>query len=124
MTGLKYSFIIVLFLVSCAGEQDNQNQNNIVSNDTIQSNIDSSLIDLIEIDTIPEYIVDSLELSLIAAGLVNVQDIIPEVLIDVRYSSTNNFMEQDVYGNLNRIYLQPSVAEDIKKSYEKLISKD
>lgn len=83
--------------------------------------VDSNTIPL---DTIPEYIVDTLEQRLIDSGLVNIQDIIPGILVDVRYSDTNNFMGMDVYGHLDRIYLQPSVAEDLKKCQEKLLSID
>jgi D-alanyl-D-alanine dipeptidase len=60
--------------------------------------------------------IDTLEQKLIDAGLIDIQNIITDILIDVRYSSTNNFMKQDVYGDLNRIYLQESVANDLLKS--------
>jgi D-alanyl-D-alanine dipeptidase len=72
---------------------------------------------MLDTQALPEdvYIVDSLEQTIIDAGLVDIKTIIPDILIDVRYSSTNNFMKQDVYGNLNRIYLQPDVAADLKK---------
>jgi len=72
----------------------------------------------------PPYIIDTLEQSLIDAGLVNIQDVAPGILIDLRYSTTHNFMEQDVYGHLNRAYLQPDVAEDLKKSLAFLQQKD
>jgi D-alanyl-D-alanine dipeptidase len=64
--------------------------------------------------------IDTLEQKLIDAGLIDIQNIITDILIDVRYSSTNNFMKQDVYGDLNRIYLQESVANDLLKCQLKL----
>ena len=72
----------------------------------------------------PVYIVDSLEQSLIDAGLVNVQDLVPGILVDLKYSSTDNFMNEDVYGHLGRAYLQPDVAQDLIKCYEALKEKD
>jgi len=85
----------------------------------------------VEIDTTtiieiaePVYIVDTLEQSLIDAGLVNVQDSIPKILVELRYSTTNNFMHEDVYGHLNRAYLQPDVVESLKKCMTKLKALD
>jgi zinc D-Ala-D-Ala dipeptidase len=72
----------------------------------------------------PVYVVDTLEQSLIDAGLINVQDSIPGIFVDLRYSTTNNFMNEDVYGHLNRAYLQPDVVADLKKCYEFLKEKD
>ena len=73
---------------------------------------------------IDTYIIDTLEKRLIDSGLVNIQDLIPGILVDVRYSDTNNFMKTDVYGHLNRIYLQPTVAEDLKKVQNALKNRD
>jgi len=64
--------------------------------------------------------VGDLEQSLIDAGLVDVEVIIPGVYVDLKYSTTDNFFGQDVYGDLTRCYLQPVVAEMLKKSHEKL----
>lgn len=113
-----YLFLLILTFIGC---KDNSNQTETVINEPMP--IDSSLSD--EILTAPEpYIVDTLEQKLIDAGLVNVQDIIPEILVDLRYSTTNNFMGQDVYGHLNRAYIQPDVAEDLKKCLTYLKEQD
>ncbi len=116
------AFLILFFvLFSCGGEKNSENNSNTTVVDTLLDlEIDSTLIDEPEIEPEPVYIVDTLEQSLIDSGLVNIQDIIPGILTDVRYSDTNNFMAADVYGHLNRIYLQPSVAEDLKKCQIKL----
>ena len=116
MRNTHYLLIGVLFL-SCKGNQENEDKDiNTQTDSTNIAEIDSTVI----IEPEEVYILDSLEMKLIDAGLVDIQSIIPELLIDVRYSSTNNFMEEDVYGNLNRIYLQPSVAEDLLKCQNKL----
>ncbi|NOQ73555.1 MAG: peptidase M15 [Crocinitomix sp.] len=113
--------ILCLVLTSCGGEKNSDNNTNTTIIDTIlNSQIDTAAI--IEPIGAPEpvYIIDTLEQRLIDSGLVNIEDIIPGVLTDVRYSDTNNFMATDVYGHLNRIYLQPSVAADLKKCQDKL----
>lgn len=111
-------------LLACSGDENTENELVYEMVDTSFIEIQQDSISPIEEPIIEDYIVDSLEQSLIDAGLVNIQDIITDILIDVRYSSENNFMHRDVYGALNRIYLQPSVAADLKKSQEKLQSID
>lgn len=64
--------------------------------------------------------VGELEQSLIDAGLVDIEVIIPEIYVDLKYSTTDNFFGKDVYGELDRCYLQPVVSEMLKKSHEKL----
>lgn len=59
-----------------------------------------------------------LEKSLLAAGLVNIQEVIPEALVELKYSTTDNFFGTDVYGDLTNAYLQPEVAEMLKKAYD------
>ncbi|MFN4234663.1 MAG: M15 family metallopeptidase [Bacteroidia bacterium] len=54
-----------------------------------------------------------IEEHLIKMGLVNIQEIDPGIKVDLRYSSTNNFMNADVYGDWENAYLQPDVAEKL-----------
>nr|WP_244948089.1 M15 family metallopeptidase [Cyclobacterium qasimii] len=58
----------------------------------------------------------ALEQRLIDAGLVDLQEAIPGILVDLRYSTSNNFFGKDVYGELDKAYLQPEVAEMLKKA--------
>lgn len=55
----------------------------------------------------------ALELRLIAAGLVNVQQMDSTIAVDLRYSTEDNFMGADVYGDFDKCYLQPDVAEKL-----------
>jgi D-alanyl-D-alanine dipeptidase len=60
---------------------------------------------------------DSLMTSL---GLVDVHSKAPQVLVDLRYSSTNNFVGTDLYGRMRRCYVQPVVAGMIARVQEYL----
>lgn len=60
--------------------------------------------------------IGTLERSLIEAGLVNIKDIIPQVRVDLKYSTTDNFFKKDVYGVLENCYVQPEVAEMLQKA--------
>ena len=90
-------------------------QHEIVLNDSIQ--LDTSMKDTISAK-------GALEQRLIDAGLVDLQEVIPGVLVDLRYSTSNNFFGKDVYGELDRAYLQPEVAEMLKKAHLALNQKN
>ena len=66
----------------------------------------------------------ALDSQFIQAGLMRVQEVIPEVIVDLKYSTTDNFLHHDVYGDLTQAYLQPDVTQMLKKAYESLQQKD
>jgi D-alanyl-D-alanine dipeptidase len=43
-------------------------------------------------------------------GLVNIQEIDPNILVDLKYSTTDNFVGKDVYGCITKCYLQKRPA--------------
>ena len=61
-----------------------------------------------------------LELKLQQAGLVDIQSISPEVKVDLKYSTEDNFVGVDVYGELERCYLQPEVADMLSLAQQEL----
>jgi D-alanyl-D-alanine dipeptidase len=67
-----------------------------------------------------KYEVSELEQKIIDAGLVDVEVVIPGIFVDLKYSTTDNFFGKDVYGDLTRCYVQPEVAEMLKKAHQKL----
>ncbi|MBN2401751.1 MAG: M15 family metallopeptidase [Spirochaetes bacterium] len=52
----------------------------------------------------------SIEQKLLEQGLVDIQSIDPSIQVDLKYSSKDNFLGEDVYGDLNNCYLQKEVA--------------
>lgn len=50
---------------------------------------------------------------MIKQGLVNIQTIDPTLLVELKYSTTDNFVKKDVYGDLERAYLQPAIAQKL-----------
>ncbi|UKN01539.1 M15 family metallopeptidase [Paracrocinitomix mangrovi] len=118
----KFIYLSVIILSSCSSDQSKENE---VKED--QPIVDSTItteIDTVEVIEEPSYIVDTLEQKIIDAGLVDIQTVDPSILVDLKYSSTDNFMEKDVYGYLGKAYLQPTVAEDLAKCQAYLKSKD
>jgi zinc D-Ala-D-Ala dipeptidase len=87
---------------------------------------DAEQIDLEDLVTIGDeqfLIVDQvgdMEQSLIEAGLVDVEKVIPGIFVDLKYSTEDNFFGNDVYGELTRCYLQPVVVDMLAKALQKL----
>jgi len=61
-----------------------------------------------------------LENTLIAQGLVDIETVIPGIRVELKYSTEDNFFGKDVYGDHVRAYLQPVVAEMLRKAQESL----
>lgn len=56
------------------------------------------------------------EMAMKSQGLQAVRAKYPQVLEELRYASTNNFMQKKVYGCLNKAYVQAPVLEKLGKS--------
>ncbi|WP_186757703.1 M15 family metallopeptidase [Echinicola salinicaeni] len=98
---------LVLFYGSCSSKKDDQ-----VSLET--HNNDSIIVgDIVEIE---KDTISGLEKGLIYAGLVDVKSELPEVFVDLKYSTTDNFFGEDVYGPLTNCYLQKETVEKLKVS--------
>ncbi|WP_353717809.1 M15 family metallopeptidase [Dyadobacter sp. 676] len=57
-----------------------------------------------------------IEQKMIDRGLVDIQKIDPDIQVELRYSTTDNFIGRDVYGELARAYLQPEMAKRLAKA--------
>ncbi|MFD2932640.1 M15 family metallopeptidase [Spirosoma flavum] len=53
------------------------------------------------------------EQAMLKQGLVDVQKVDPTILVDLKYSTTGNFVGKDVYGDLTRAYMQPMAAKKL-----------
>ena len=60
---------------------------------------------------------------MLEAGLIDIKTIDTSIVVDLRYSTNNNFLGLDMYGDFNNCYLQPDVAEKLKCSQEILKSR-
>ncbi|WP_439556510.1 M15 family metallopeptidase [Dyadobacter sp.] len=60
------------------------------------------------------------ERRMISHGLVNVQKTDPDILVELKYSTTDNFLKKDIYGELTRAYLQPEMARRLGNASKSL----
>lgn len=65
----------------------------------------------------------SLETAMQQQKLVNVQTVDPSILVDLKYSTTDNFTGKDVYGDLTKAYLQPMAAQKLARASRALQKK-
>src|SRR5688572_26932052 len=56
------------------------------------------------------------------SGLVDIQEFIPGILVDLKYTTTDNFVHADVYGDLTKCFLRKEAAEKLAKAQELLQS--
>lgn len=64
-----------------------------------------------------------LEEKLINHGLVNIKDIDSTIVVDLKYSTNDNFLHKNLYGDLKNCYLQKEVAEKLARAQKKLKEK-
>lgn len=115
--GLFHFFLFPILIFSACSPRGSNEQ---ISGEEVvlEAKGEDWVIDDSEFEIVEE--IGPLEQSLIDAGLVDVEDVISGIFVDLKYSTTDNFFGQDVYGDLMRCYLQPEVAEMLKKAHEKL----
>lgn len=104
---MKYlMFFILLLAFSCKEE----NQKNSISTNNSIDNTDT----ILKQKAIEK--ISALEKTLIKQGLVDIQKIDSTIKIDIKYSTKDNFMKIDLYGDYNKAYLQKDVAEKLAKA--------
>lgn len=60
-----------------------------------------------QIDSAKKLLNEKLVLS---SNLVNIEDINPKILVDLKYATTDNFMKMKLYARINKAFLQRDVA--------------
>ncbi len=106
MRNLGYLFL-GLTLACSAPKSDQQSFSALQRDSLFQEDAKSSEEDLTDTD---------LEKSLQEQGLVNIQKEISGIQVELKYSTGDNFFQQDVYGDLTQCYLQPVAAAMLGKA--------
>lgn len=72
------------------------------------------------IDSMEKASLDTLEESLIAQGLVKLKEVDSSIVVHLRYSTTDNFVGVDVYGDFDEAYMQPEPAKMLAQANQYL----
>jgi zinc D-Ala-D-Ala dipeptidase len=94
----KYLLIVICFLFSCKNTK------------TEEKSIHKTPV------VIEQKTMSSIENSMLQQGLVLVKDIDKSIRVEMKYSTTDNFMKADVYGDFDAAYLQPKAAKMLKEA--------
>ena len=60
--------------------------------------------------------ISATEKKILDQGLVDIQSLNPEILVELKYATPDNFMKKNVYGDLTHAYLQPAMAKRLSKA--------
>ena len=123
---MKYIIPIIFVLFSCTENTSQNKEKNQASeldgNNSYQDTLSTS--QQVFKEPICKVLIDSLEMKIIESGLVNIKDIDSSILVELKYSTTDNFIGVDVYGSLINAYLQPDVADKLAKAQSYLKETD
>ena len=64
-----------------------------------------------------------LEKKLVSHSLVNISELDKSIIINIKYSTENNFLKKNLYGDLKKCYLQKDNAEKLVKAQKLLKEK-
>jgi len=110
---MKWYGVLFVFLVGCSSDVDlDRSDNQYVRSGSIEDETDSLKLEL------------TLRTSEIMSGigLVDIQKVNPNLLIDIKYATKDNFMKTRLYDTLACIYLQRDVALRLSKCQDLLDS--
>jgi D-alanyl-D-alanine dipeptidase len=97
--------ILLLGVWSCQTEKADQSK----KIESVLSKKDSVVI-------IEQLIISEVEQRMIEQGLVDIQSLDSTIMVDLKYSTTDNFVKTDVYGDLTRAYMQVKPAQMLVKA--------
>lgn len=105
--------LLVALLGNCACHSSSKN----VENPNLSFEKPDSLLETVAVDSVPEPTqIPALEQRMIKQGLVNVQKIDSTIDVELKYSTIDNFVKKDVYGDLENAYLQPEIAKKLARA--------
>ncbi|AFK04187.1 peptidase M15D vanX D-ala-D-ala dipeptidase [Emticicia oligotrophica DSM 17448] len=102
--------VIVILLIEGCQKKKEENTKKI---DTLSVKVDS-VVKAKPVELSP------IEQQMIKQGLVNVQKLDSTIMVELKYSTTDNFVQTDVYGSLTNAYLQQKPAEMLVKASRNL----
>jgi len=102
-----YLPFFVILIVSCTNKQD-------------ATNVFPDKIDVAVTDTVSEIIVPKEKPAIIQSleeqGLINIHNLDPTILVNLKYATTDNFTKTILYDSLDEAYLHPLAAEKLVKA--------
>ncbi|MEM9983659.1 MAG: M15 family metallopeptidase [Bacteroidota bacterium] len=109
--------IICFWAWACSEETTTEAGDQAANGDPVEiPALDSSAIPFSELELDEGRDTSQLERTLIEQGLVNLVDLSDQFIVRMMYSTDDNFLNEDVYGDYDLCYLQPEVAAKLVKA--------
>jgi len=110
----NFGFVLLLMLVFACKESKQKTSSKKQSNDIQNQSVNgANTIDTTKVTRVSRVLIDS---------LVDIRSINPEIQVDLKYATADNFMKKRLYERLRIAYLQKDIAERLSKSQELLSS--
>jgi zinc D-Ala-D-Ala dipeptidase len=109
---LYLKLIILILLNSCNGTSIKKEKLDKKNNCEIEANFPKKNKIHLKEDKKPE---KELKTHTLPSYLIDIQSINSEIIVDLKYASTDNFMKQKLYFDIDKLYLQKDVAERLSK---------
>jgi D-alanyl-D-alanine dipeptidase len=105
---------LLIFLIVSCGESISKKNPNSEKKDVNSEKVENAYsIDTAKVDNKTSILIDS---------LVDIRSVNPEIQVDLKYATTDNFMKMKLYERLQKAYLQKDVALRLSKCQELLSS--
>jgi D-alanyl-D-alanine dipeptidase len=108
--------LLCLLMLACGTGSEDQSIPDLPDSMTFPiDSVAETLANPVTIEPVSEY-----EQTFMDSGLVEIEEFIPGILVELKYSTTDNFISSDVYGTLDNCYLRGEAATKLKKAQELL----
>jgi len=105
--------LLAIFFSACNSEKNTTSSTDV--KDSLKVQLDSTRISEADpSEKKPD--TTELEFDLLDQGLVNIHSLDTGIRLDIKYSTEDNFLEEDVYGDFNACYLQAPAARRLVKA--------
>ena len=120
---LSFMLVGIISLQSCVAPEDVDSTERVDDDDTLIVKDTNSSEKLYDFKLSAFTPVSDLEITLMVAGLTDIQQLDTTLIVDLKYASKDNFLGLNMYGTLKRAYLQDKVAKDLVTAHEYLKEK-
>ncbi|MEO1448879.1 MAG: M15 family metallopeptidase [Bacteroidota bacterium] len=108
--------LLTLFACSATAEKSSAAMEGALDSMAVEPEAMAEEIEVVEVLP-PTRDTSELEHTLIAQGLVDAAVLDSSLIVKMKYSTEDNFLGRDVYGDYDRCYLQPPVAKRLVKGH-------
>jgi D-alanyl-D-alanine dipeptidase len=109
MSKAKYMLAIFIMVLTFFYECKPENSSNVNKNKIETDTIKGSVVEKPQPNKTEDYLREM--------GLINIQDSLPEILVDLKYATEDNFLKMNFYGELTHAFIQYECYLKLKNAF-------